>query len=361
MVKAKGAKRVPLTFKDEASFARVSDPIHEDLSAAARAGDCLFLSCDETAGVERLTPLPDGGWGNHVHFNLGHLFDLPDGPTGEMDIEGLAVDDGWLWIVGSHSLKRDRPKREGRAAGDALARMRDIDRDPNRYFLGRVPLGPDATGALAPRAHVDGKSAQAIRLKKKKSTLQCWLAEEPLLQPSFAIPSKENGFDIEGIAVRGDRVWLGLRGPVLRGHAVVVELNMKTTRTGRLKACRIDGDRRYRLHLLAAGGLGVRELTNDGADILVLTGPTMSTDGPARILRWRDATRDTAGGVVRDGRLETVQELPYRGGCDHPEGLEPWPEAGDRAFLVVHDAPAHDRLDRRRRTVWADIVTIPAR
>ena len=31
---------------------------------------------------------------------------------------------------------------------------------------------------------------------------------------------QENGLDIEGIAVEGDRVWLGLRGPVLGGHAV---------------------------------------------------------------------------------------------------------------------------------------------
>ena len=38
------------------------------------------------------------------------------------------------------------------------------------------------------------------------------------------IPSKDNGLDVEGLAVSGNRVFLGLRGPVLRGWTVVIEL-----------------------------------------------------------------------------------------------------------------------------------------
>ncbi len=41
------------------------------------------------------------------------------------------------------------------------------------------------------------------------------------------IPGKDNGFDIEGLAVREDRLLLGLRGPVLRGHAFVLELSLE--------------------------------------------------------------------------------------------------------------------------------------
>ena len=47
------------------------------------------------------------------------------------------------------------------------------------------------------------------------------------------IPSKDNGFDVEGLAVSGDRVFLGLRGPVLRGWAMVVELRVRTAGTAR--------------------------------------------------------------------------------------------------------------------------------
>jgi hypothetical protein len=41
--------------------------------------------------------------------------------------------------------------------------------------------------------------------------------------------------------VRGNRVWLGLRGPVLRGHAVVLDLELLPKARDRLKARRIDG------------------------------------------------------------------------------------------------------------------------
>ncbi len=50
------------------------------------------------------------------------------------------------------------------------------------------------------------------------------LEDDEHLAPFLAIPGKDNGLDVEGIAVRGDRVLLGLRGPVLRGWALVLEL-----------------------------------------------------------------------------------------------------------------------------------------
>ena len=40
------------------------------------------------------------------------------------------------------------------------------------------------------------------------------------------IPGKDNGIDCEGLAVAGDRVFIGLRGPVLRGWAMIIELQV---------------------------------------------------------------------------------------------------------------------------------------
>ena len=57
-----------------------------------------------------------------------------------MDIEGFAVDSSWLWVVGSHSLKREKPDPLGQDRDESLAELTGIDRDPNRYFLGRVPM-----------------------------------------------------------------------------------------------------------------------------------------------------------------------------------------------------------------------------
>lgn len=340
-----------LRFQDKAALRHVEDPIEKDLSAAARWEECLFVSCDETAGVERLTAA-EGCWGDHRHFALGELVDLPAGPDGEMDIEGLACDDGWLWVVGSHALKRDKPK-----AGDpekALREMGEIGRDPNRYFLGRFPLARGADG-LAPVAESEGRRAEHLSLRREKSKLLKWLRDDPHLAPYLDIPSKENGLDIEGIAARGLRVWLGLRGPVLRGWAVVLELELEPKGDGRLTARRIDGDRRYRKHLLASGGLGVRDLAFDGDDLLVLAGPTLATEGPARVLRWRDAANCRTGGVHPAEAAPRALELPYHGPVDHPEGLVRW-EGG---WLVVYDNPSERRLEGEGATVKTDVWEIP--
>ena len=50
------------------------------------------------------------------------------------------------------------------------------------------------------------------------------LADDPHFGPYMAIPGKDNGFDIEGLAVDGRRLLLGLRGPVLRGWSALLEI-----------------------------------------------------------------------------------------------------------------------------------------
>ena len=156
--------------------------------------------------------------------------------------------------------------------------------------------------------------------------------------------------------MRGERIWLGLRGPVLRGHAVVLDLAIAEKAPGRLKARRAEGERRYRKHLLDTRGLGIRDMRFDGDDLLLLVGPTMSLEGPAFVLRWRDAVHDDVSGVIAPDRIETVAELPYRLHADHPEGIDLWPEAGPGGLLVIYDAPAPERTDPDAFTVRADLI-----
>lgn len=357
---ARPRRQVRLEFSSREHLKHVDDPLHEDISAVAKAGDCLFLACDETATVERIVRLDDDTFGNHKNFALGEIFDLPDDADGEMDIEGLAVDSGYLWVVGSHSLKRTKPKREKNDAADALERMTEIEREPNRYFLGRVPLQEESPGLFAPVREDNGRRAASLKLKKKKSALVGWLEDDPHLGRFFEIPSKENGFDIEGLAVKENRVWLGLRGPVFRGHGAIVELDLKEKKKGVLKARRIDGDRRYRKHFFDTRGLGIRDLRRDGGDILMLVGPTMALDGRCHVLRWLNATAQAHSGVAHEDEVSHVCELEYGLERDHPEGLELWREAGTTSLLVVHDAPADDRLAAGEHTLYADIIDMPA-
>ena len=270
--------QLTLIFRGMDEFEHVNDPLHKDVSAAARVGDALFTCCDETAGIDRLTPDGDA-WGNHVHISLGEFLDLPAGPGGEMDIEGLMADDGWLWVVGSHSSKRGKAKGN---PGEALRRLARIKRDPNRMFLGRIPLA-QRDGLPMPVAEDGERRAQTLRLYEDRSELREWLEGDEHIGPFLNLPCKENGLDIEGIAARGMRVWLSLRGPVLREMAVVLEFDFAVTSSGYLEARQIDGNRRYRKHLIATRGLGIRDLEIDGDDLILLTGPVRASAMPKAI------------------------------------------------------------------------------
>lgn len=359
---------VELRFQDEDALDLVDDRIREDLSAVAVVGRTLFTACDETATVERLVRDADGNYGEHHNIAMGDVFELPAGPDGEMDIEGLAVDDGWLWVVGSHSLKRDKPSEDDDHDA-ALAELTDIDVDPNRWFLGRLPLRDDGDGVFVPvdEVEVGGETRVAGCVKMKddgRNTLTKAMDDDVHLGPFLDVPSKDNGFDVEGLAARGDRVWLGLRGPVLRGWAVVLELRMKTKKGGRRLKPRAVGEdgQRYRKHFCDLNGLGIRDLVFDGDALLMLAGPTMDLDGPVALYRWQGVLDVEHQTVLGHDEVVHVADLPHGHGVDHAEGIAVV-EREDRRFrprlLVVHDNPAPQRLVPDRRALVADLHELP--
>ncbi len=350
---------VELVFSPPREGHPVEKDVAKQLSAVARVGNSLFLACDEAAGIERLTRLSPTRYGEHLHIPLARFFDLPDGSRKEVDIEGLAAVDGWLWIVGSHALKRGKA-REGEPAGLALSRISELVREENRYLLARLPLAPGPGGIVTPVAELGGRRAGVMRMGGKRAGLARWLAKDGLIAPFLDLPGKENGLDIEGITARGPRIWLGLRGPVIGAHAVVLELEVEEGKRGRLKPGRDAAGRRYRRHLLDTGGLGIRDLRLDGDDLLLLVGPTMALRGTARVLRWPGAVAEREEGLVPEEELETVAELPYGRETDHPEALDLWPEAGPDALLVIDDAPGQDRLSDGGFTLRADVLRAAA-
>jgi hypothetical protein len=186
----------------------------------------------------------------------------------EADIEGLARDGAFLWAVGSHSLRRRQIK--ARQDGEkALRRLSRVTGQANRQVLVRIPVAEvDGLPTLVPQVVLDGTHGPDLRQL---------LADDEHLAPFLSIPGKDNGLDVEGIAVSGPRVHLGLRGPVLRGWAVVLELRpvVDPDAPERLLLRPLADGRRYRTHVLRLDGLGVRDLCPHGADLLVLAGPTM--------------------------------------------------------------------------------------
>lgn len=346
------ASRVWLQFRHPDDLDATDAAIHLDLSAAASAGNTLFVSSDETAGFERLTRNGEG-WGDHVHHALAEWIDLPAGADGEMDVEGLALDGDWLWLTGSHALKRAKPGAEDDPAS-ALGGITRIRWDRNRQFLGRVPLRCK-DGLVVPVGR-DGERGVQHWPFSKRGALRRWLKGDDHLGRFLDLPSKDNGLDIEGLAARGLRVWLGLRGPVLGGYAVILEMQMKVTGRGHLKPRRIDRRRRYRKHFIDARGLGIRDLALDGEDLLVLTGTPLAGEGPARILRWAGAVHATTSGVWPGSAAAAIAELPFGHGVNNPEALA---RLDDGRWLVVYDSPSQGRLAGARPAVSADLWTLP--
>jgi hypothetical protein len=329
--------------------------LRDGLSAVALRGGCLWLANDESLSIERLclqSEAADGPvYGDHRQFPLADVLDLPVPPVPgakdfeEADIEGLDVAGGYLWLVGSHGRKRGRVKDKGSDA-ENIARLARIGEDGNRCLLARIPLDDTADPpelARSVRERDGERGAARLRGDDRGNQLTRALRDDEHLGPFLAIPGKDNGFDVEGLAVRGERVFLGLRGPVLRGYAVILELRPEPDGPGWLALKPVDGDAPFRKHFLDLEGLGVRDLCTDGDDLLILAGPTQELDGPARVFRWPGGAEPKGSSLVRRNGLKLLAEIPSGERTDKAEGLALSDTAGGPGLLMVYDTPAPER------------------
>jgi len=339
-------EQVPLRFAEHA----VDAETHVNLSAVRPDGTCLWIAGDETATVERLN-VDGGGYGEHATFRLADFLTLPGSPDDEVDVEGLARHGPYLWAVGSHSSRRRQIK--AKHDGDkAVRRLAEVIDEPSRRLIARLAVaeGQDGLPEIV-KESLDGHTSALL-----PGGMTGLLSFDPHLAPFLAIPGKDNGLDIEAVAARNESLYLGLRGPVLRGWAVVIALQpLYNPLLDTLELAPLDDDGVvYRTHFLDLDGLGVRDLCPDGADLLVLTGPSMALDGPVRVYRWRDAFVDGASRIVRAPALSRELDLPFGDGDDHAEGIALLDE---RRLLVVYDSPAPARLVTPG-VVIADVVTL---
>ena len=325
-----------------------------NISAAARAGGTLFLGSDEGADIDRLGRGRGDRWDCRDRIVLADLLDLTDA-YGEADIEGLAVDDGWLWIAGSHARTRRKPEKADDACID-LVDLADLKDTRPRCLLARMPLIAEPGGEVRPVARDGRRRAGMLPQKNRGNAIAKALRDDPLLEPFTRIPAKEGGIDVEGLAVAGDRVALGMRGPVIAGHALMLELRVAFRPKGGLKLAGAPFKR-----LVAMEGLGIRDLKRCDDDLLILAGPTTNLSGPCAIYRWRYWLNEPAQDAdkVRLHRPERIVEIPFGRGVDHPEGLALWDENGRRRILVLCDSPAPKRLNARRKRIDADLFDLP--
>ncbi len=356
--------RVPLRFSGHDSAARLGE-----LSAIAFDGDGnLWAAPDEGAAVERLSPRKGGDYVASKPIPLTGALHLPKSTKTEIDIEGLDVHGDALWLTGSHTSTRQKAARKNGRLDPA--RLAAVSAKPDRYVVTRVPLQDgEVTG---PVAH--------LPYTETGNSLMDALVEDPHFGPflkffkakgnSLPLASKENGFDIEGLAVRGKRIFLGLRGPVLRGWAALLEIQPDwddsepkgdKARSG-LSLVPVGRKKRlYRKHFLKLDGMGLRDLTWQDDRLLLLAGPTMDITGRQSL--WAlDATVFAGEGdtiTEFDGKtLRSLFDLPEVIRADKAEGLAYYDGLGEPGVMIAYDSPSGMRQPDDC-SVYADVFRLP--
>ncbi|ACB52890.1 conserved hypothetical protein [Crocosphaera subtropica ATCC 51142] len=349
--------RVLLQFQSE------EDDLIEELSAVTRTPDGnLWVGSDEYLSLERLTPMGNNIYGGHKVFHLKDFIDLFDHDS-EVDIEGLDYSDGYIWVTGSHSFKRNKTK--GKKPKKDIENLSEIERDPNRYLIARIPV---LNGELVKTCthSVDEENpltAASVKKVDQHNLLIETLAEDEHLGKflTMNIPSKDNGFDIEGLAVKDHKIFLGLRGPVLRGWAIIIEIELENSAPGVLTFKDLGDGSYYRKHFLDLNGLGIRELCLNGDDLIILAGPTMDLEGAMQVFRLKnvlDYSHNSLWEQESDG-LETLFNLPFTIGSDHAEGLALYLCLGyENALMIVYDSPNENRRPQDH-SIFADVFRLP--
>ncbi|MEL7037713.1 MAG: DUF3616 domain-containing protein [Cyanobacteria bacterium J06592_8] len=341
-------------------FEKGLDDVLSELSAVVMTPDGnLWLGSDELLGVERLSPVEPLVYGNHKHISLLNFFELPDSED-EVDIEGMDYAENYLWVIGSHSTKRKKPKRKDPQKD--IERLSEVKTEANRYLIARIPL-VDGNLVKSGTASDDPQkqlTAALLEITEEGNILIESLKSDPHISSiiSGSLPSKDNGLDIEGIAVGKERIFLGLRGPVLRGFAIILEIELeeKTPCTLTLKPIGKNGEL-YLKHFVELDGLGVRGLYLQDDDLMILAGPTMDLTGEMRVYRLKNIEKRSQEMIYfQDSKpLEMLFDIPITIGADKAEGIAHFPCLGQpNSILIVYDSPAPAR-QLSEYEVFADV------
>jgi Protein of unknown function (DUF3616) len=209
----------------------------------------------------------------------------------ELDGEGIAYSDGYYYVMGSHGYPRD--------TGHKLDPIKDADEIRARITA--------SSQIVRVTAHAD---APAILATGK---LRAIIAANPVLSPYLDRRLEFNGITIEGVAVKGGRLFAGFRAPSLdSGHAAVLSVQL-----GALFGKDPAEAKLYRLPL--GDGQGVRDLTPYANGFLVLAGPAADGGGSYAIYWWDGASEnirrlrdlaDVTGGKRKAEALLPLDESP---------------------------------------------------
>ena len=295
------------------------------------ARECLTINDEELGGEvaildgDTLTPTPqtidivrEGDDGADIRGTL-HVPGCPDKRTkyGEVDGEGAAIADGFVYVASSHSCSGEGKYK------------------PSSYLLSRV--------RMASETQFVARDAPADTPQKAERS---WRLADALLasdvKDAFG-KKKDDGTNVEGIAVADGLLYAGLRTPPLDGNAVVITAPVSglfAPGDGVLDPARV---RTYRVPL--GEGAGIRDMaTLSGDGLLILSGPTrIQTDVPYRLWladRTKLAVPPLLLATLPDARTDAgnPRGKGYGGDMLKPEAVAVLSQDDARlTVLIMHD------------------------
>ena len=206
-----------------------------NISGVVITDQFMALATDEGAKIQILQRNKNDQW------QAAHTLQL-DPQNQELDLEALTWQAPYLYAIGSHSLKRKKADSE-RSLKHNKKRFKKVIREPKRYQLFQIKLRDK--GQL--------EMLESVSLTPDINTND-WL------ERFQAIPSKENGVDIEGITMdHKGRLIIGFRGPVLRQNYAVLLRASFSQKPFRIK--------QTQTRFIALEGQGIRGLDAHQKDI----------------------------------------------------------------------------------------------
>ena len=284
-------------------------------SAPALPRLCLLVD-DETQGAQ-IVLLKEG------ELLAGDFIPLTKAQHGgkplELDAEAVAFDNGAFYVAGSHGRARHESNSAKEAKNDAKAAA-------TRQIF-RITLPASAvdmtTGRLIGPPGITPSTALADILRG-----------QPELSQAYDKALEDNGLTIEGLAVRDQRLYLGMRGPVIGSDAAVLSVAVSAVFDGQPAQPRL-----YKLALgtdTAGRPRGIRDLAATGAGFLVLAGPVNDPEDDTAIRPGDYAIYLWDGENPPDRRLD----LNTYGRKAKPEALLPLDgDAGRVRVLLMFDGP----------------------
>lgn len=219
---------------------------------------------------------------------------LGDNADSDPDTEGVAFHRGYFYVTGSHGVARKSAKEK--TAPFTVFRFKVDEQSGKPAFeVSDKQISAQVQKSTALRAAI--RAADPVGI----------YAERPLGQ---------NGVNIEGLALEGDRIYFGFRGPSLDGRAFIIS----TAIDGLFGLKPLDP----KTHALAVGAnTGIRDLARADDGFLVLTGAVNDQSVTPAVYRWSPSS----------GSLKRLGDL-----AETPQG------AKAETLLLLEQTPQHYRV-----------------